>query len=134
MAGCPAWKEWSRGRGCVLSRQSWPSLSNLLLDLSTDRRRIDPQHLLVKFADRRLGHLVDESHLIGQPPFRHFVLQEFDHLSLGDIAFELWFWHGKDHRSLVPFGMRKTDDRRFKDLRVGHDCVLQLDGRYPLAA
>src|SRR2546429_1092267 len=47
-----------------------------------------PQHLLVEFPDRGLGHLVDEPDLVVQPPFVDLVPQEGDHLLLGDLCLD----------------------------------------------
>src|SRR5665213_481571 len=104
-----------------------PSLSGCGGSTFSDRYRPGAQDLLVELADRGLGHLVDEPHLVGQPPLGDFVLEELDDLFLGDLPFELGLWHRVRDRALVPLGVRQADHGRLQDLGVRHDRVLEID-------
>src|SRR4029077_8552349 len=112
----------------VLVRLSLPSLPHHWSRALFDWRRARAQYLLIELANRGFGDLIDESNLVGQPPFRDPVFEELDHLLLRHLAFELGLGHGESDRALVPLWVDEADHGRLHDLGVGHDRVLELDG------
>src|SRR5262245_61617946 len=91
-----------------------------------------PQHLLVELADARLRHLDDEGPALRKPPARDPLGQEA--LQRVDRGRGAGAQHDAGERPLLPAFVRHPHDRRFDDVRVCHDRILELDRRDPLAA
>src|SRR5690606_10117903 len=90
------------------------------------------QGLLVDLARGAQRDVVHEDHIVRHPPFGDLALQEVEmFLLVLDLALlEL----DQQHRSLVPFGVRRADDGRQGDLGVTDGDVLDVDGADPLPA
>ncbi len=75
---------------------------------------------------------VDEHDVVGDLPLRQLAREEFEDRRLGRLPAVAWM--DDQQRSLLPHGMRDCDDRGFKNVRMRHREVLDLDGGNPLAA
>src|SRR5262245_7203085 len=87
---------------------------------------------LVELAGRRERNRVDEDHVLRQPPFGHFALQEAKDILLAYAGSGLAL--NDEQGALVPLGMAHTDRSRIGHADATERQVLELDGADPLAA
>src|SRR6266702_6621413 len=90
------------------------------------------QRGLQNLAGRRMRDAVDESDVVGHPPFGDLAVHELeDVLARGLLA--LLELHDQQ-RPLVPFGVEDADYSGLGHSGVGDREVLQVDRGYPFAA
>src|SRR5579862_198293 len=87
---------------------------------------------LAELPDARLRDLVDELEPLGQPPRREARREELaEFLARRRLALAQ---HDRCERPLGPLLVGDRDHSRLRHGRMGHERVLELDGRDPLAA
>ena len=87
---------------------------------------------LLNFPSRRVWHLVDVLHIIGNPPLRNLAVEEaleFIGRNVGRLILD----HDQQ-RSLTPLRMNSADHRSFGNPWVTRGAVFHLDRRNPLTA
>ena len=87
---------------------------------------------LRELAHARLGDLLHEDHVVGQPPLGDAAVEEGEDL-VSRRLLALAQHHARE-RALAPLGVRQADHRGLGHRRVRHDLVLELDRADPLAA
>ncbi|MNG09285.1 hypothetical protein D3C84_927000 [compost metagenome] len=79
-----------------------------------------------------MWQLIDEGHVIGQPPARHLVIEIIQQLFAARALSRLE--HHNQQRALLPLRMGNTDHCGFSYSRVTNRDVFQIDRGYPFAA
>src|SRR5204862_659343 len=91
-----------------------------------------PQLGLEELPRRGVRQLLDEDDVVGHPPLRHFALVEPEQVLARDARAGLP--DRDDERPLVPFRVAHADHRGFRDRRMRHGDVLQIDRADPFSA
>ena len=79
-----------------------------------------------------MRQLLDEHHVIGQPPLHHLAFVELEQFLARDRSTRLF--HRDHQRSFVPFRVGDADHRRFRYRGMRDRDVLQIDRADPFAA